>query len=127
MKVNFISINLFEILNLQSKVMDKIQRGCLKMSKKMFFPILLWFLSITLIEGSKSQKIFLEMKLNLIFQLFVHSKVFGNIYFSILKCGLKLYFKQNSCFWLNYQHLNSFLSSIYISHIGALLPIISFV
>jgi len=34
----FMSKNLFGILSLQSKVMDKNQRGCSKMSKRMTIP-----------------------------------------------------------------------------------------
>jgi len=47
--LNFISKSPFEISSLQSKVMNKIQRRFLKMSKKMSLPILLSILSMTFV------------------------------------------------------------------------------
>jgi len=67
--MNFISKNLFEVSRLRLKVMDKFQRGCLKMSQKMVLPTPLWNLSITFRWSVKTWKGFLEIKLNLILQL----------------------------------------------------------
>jgi len=45
--MNFISKNAFEILSLHLKVMDKIQRKCLKLSKEMSLPTPFLTLPIT--------------------------------------------------------------------------------
>jgi len=70
-KLTFISKNLFDIWSLQSKVMDKIQRGCWKMLKKMSLPTYLWTLSITFDWRLQMSNEFFEMKANLILQLFL--------------------------------------------------------
>jgi len=66
MKPTFISKNLFVISRLPKEVMDKIQRECLKMSKKMSFPTPLSILSLTFDWRIEISNAFLEMKFNLI-------------------------------------------------------------
>jgi len=66
-KINFTSKNPFAILIFQSKFMDKIQRGYLKMSKKMSISTPLWTLSINFDWRVKISNGFLEMKFRVIF------------------------------------------------------------
>jgi hypothetical protein len=71
MKLSFISENPFVILSLHSKVLDKIQSG---VARNIFIDIFkhpLWFLSITFDWRLQITNGFLEMKLNLISQLFL--------------------------------------------------------
>jgi len=63
--------NPFEISNLQSKVMDKNQRGCMKMSKKMSISISFWILSVNFYWWHEISKGFLEVESSFIFQLFL--------------------------------------------------------
>jgi hypothetical protein len=70
-KLSFISKNPFVIWSLQSKVIDKNQRGCLKISMKIFLATPLWILSKTFEWRLKITNGFLEMKLNFISQLFL--------------------------------------------------------
>jgi len=70
-KIAFISKNPFDIWRLQSKVMDKVQR---RVGRDIFFDILkhpLWILSITSYWRLQMSNGFLEMKVNLIWQLFL--------------------------------------------------------
>jgi len=65
MKLTFISKNPFETLSLQNKVMDKIERGCLKMSKKMSLLTPLSILSLTFDWSIEISNGFLEMEFSL--------------------------------------------------------------
>jgi len=69
--LNFISKNPFEISILQEKVIDKIQKGCLKMSKKNPFQPPLWILSITFCWRNEISNGFLEMKSWLILHIYL--------------------------------------------------------
>jgi len=67
--LTFISKNPFEISRIKSKVINKFEWGCLRMSKKMLLPTPLSNLLITFDLRLKILNGFLDMKFNLIYQL----------------------------------------------------------
>jgi len=101
--MSFISKNPIEVSRLYLKVMDKFQRGCLKMFQKMVLPTPLWNLSITFRWSFKTWNGFLEIKLNLVFQLF--------LVWIFLKKDILLYLTRSEiCFLTQFLHFHLTLS-----------------
>jgi len=82
-KIAFISQNPFDIWRLQSKVMDKIQRW---VGRDIFFDILkhaLWILFITFDWSLQMSNGFLEIKVNLIWQLFLIQSFWKKLFYHV--------------------------------------------
>jgi len=94
-KPNFTSKNPFVILNIQSKIIDKNQRGVAKSIFWHIFKHPLWFLFVTFFMEDQNYKRILEVTLAW-FDNFSLFKVFQKNYFTMLKWGLNFYFEHNS-------------------------------
>jgi len=94
-QVKFISKNPFEILSLQSKVMNKFQRG---VGRDIFFDVFkhpLRNLSITFYWRLKISNRFFGMKFNLISHLILVQSFLKKNYSTMTKWGLKFFIKYN--------------------------------